>query len=115
MRFCPPRLRSVVAAAVLLSFLAVHAAAEAPEHLTINQGDRVLLIGNTLAERMLYHGHFETLLYSRFAEHELFVRNLGWSADELKIRLRTASFHDHGHELHDYKPNVILAFFGFNE
>lgn len=95
--------------------LASRAAAESPARLEIKPGDRIVMIGNTLAERMLYHGHFETLLYSRFPAYKLYVRNLGWSADELTMRLRTASFQDHGHELSDHKPTVVLAFFGFNE
>lgn len=83
--------------------------------LRLNVGDRVVLIGNTLAERMQYFGHFETLLHGRFPTHNLVVRNLGWSADELALRPRSDGFADHGHTLHDHKPDVLLAFFGFNE
>ena len=63
-------------------------------HLEIEQGDKVVFIGGTLAERMQYFGHFETLLHSRFPEHELVVRDLGWSADEITIRLRSQDFQD---------------------
>lgn len=111
----PIVVRTRLAAAVCVSFFTSAALADAPSRLEINPGDHVVMIGNTLAERMLYHGHFETLLYSRFPEHNLVVRNLGWSADELSIRLRTKDFKDHGHELTDHKPDVLLAFFGFNE
>ena len=83
--------------------------------LKLAKGDHVVLIGNTLAERMQYFGHFETLLHSRFPELELVVRNLGWSADELALRPRSQDFKDHGHTLADHKADVILAFFGFNE
>ena len=89
-------------------------AADAPQ-LKLAKGDHVVLIGNTLAERMQYFGHFETLLHSRFPELELVVRNLGWSADELTLRPRSQDFKDHGHTLADHKADVILAFFGFNE
>ncbi len=88
-------------------------AAETP--LNLRKGDRIVLIGNTLAERMQRFGHWETLLHSRFSQLNLVVRNLGWSADELTIRLRSKDFQDHGHNLTDHKPDVILAFFGFNE
>src|SRR5439155_23453044 len=82
----------------------------------------------TFDERMQYFGHFETLLHARFPEHELVVRNLGWSADELTVqarpkdnadeiglRPRSANFKDHGHTLFDHKPDVVIACFGFNE
>jgi glucose/arabinose dehydrogenase len=111
----PLALRLVLSAAIALCFFSAQSRADSPQHLEIKPNDRIVMLGNTLAERMLYHGHFETLLYSRFPEHNLYVRNLGWSADELTLKLRTASFHDHGHELHDHKPTVVLAFFGFNE
>lgn len=83
--------------------------------LQLKQGDKIVLIGNTLAERMQYFNHWETLLHSRFAEHQLVVRNLGWSADEITLRPRSQDFDDHGHTLLDHQPDVILAFFGYNE
>jgi glucose/arabinose dehydrogenase/lysophospholipase L1-like esterase len=113
------------------------AAADGP--LVLEKGDHVVLIGNCLAERMQYFGHFETLLHSRFPEHELYVRNLGWSADEVTLvplavtpvensadrigiqgdraplRPRSKDFIDHKHTLADHKADVVLAFFGFNE
>jgi hypothetical protein len=70
-----------------LAFVAPAVAADAPK-LELHKGDRIILIGNTLAERMQYYGHFETLLHARFAELELVVHNLGYSADELKLRPR---------------------------
>src|SRR5262245_23300389 len=99
---------------VLLSAAVGLPAAEATR-LTLHKGDRIIIIGNTLAERMQYFGHFETLLHSRFPDHELVVHNLGWSADELALRPRQAAFQDHGHRLEDEKPDVLIAVFGFNE
>jgi len=87
----------------------------AESRLRLEQGDHVVIVGNTLAERMQYFGAFETLLHSRFPELQLVVRNLGWSADELSLRPRSKDFVDHGHTLADHKPNVLIAMFGFNE
>ena len=103
---------------MLASFAApcgVHAYAAAKPELVLRKGDRIILIGNTFAERMQYFGHFETLLHARFPEHELVVHNLGYSADELALRPRQAHFNDHGHTLKDEKPDVLIAAFGFNE
>jgi glucose/arabinose dehydrogenase len=83
--------------------------------LELHKGDRIIFIGNTFAERMQYYGHFETLLHARFPDLELVVHNLGYSADELTLRPRQAHFDDHGHTLKDEKPDVLFAFFGFNE
>lgn len=100
-----------LAAAVLMSLVAVRSASA----LELEPGDKIVLIGNTLAERMQYYGHWETRLHARFPEHQLVVRDLGWSADELTLRPRSQDFQNHGHRLEDHKPDVILAFFGFNE
>ncbi len=83
--------------------------------LQLKPHDKVLLIGNTFIERMQHANHFETLLHARFPRHELVVRNMGWSADELKLRPRSKDFNDHGHTLEAMKPDVIIACFGFNE
>lgn len=111
-------LRSLLLSVPALCFLlcgALSARVPAAEPLKLQKGDHVVLVGNALAERMQYFGTFETLLHSRFPRHELVVRNLGWSADEIKLRPRSKDFRDHGHTLADHQPNVILAFWGFNE
>ncbi len=94
--------------------LASARAQESPK-LELKKGDRIILIGNTLAERMQYFGNFETLLQSRFPDLNLVFHDLGWSADEITLRPRSAAFKDHGHTLEDEKPDVIIAAFGFNE
>jgi glucose/arabinose dehydrogenase len=99
-------------------FATLAAAADAPDQpsrLELKKGDRIILIGSTLAERMQYYGHFEALLHSRFPGLELVVHNLGYSADEVVLRPRQAHFADHGHTLKDEKPDVLIAAFGFNE
>src|SRR5271165_3590638 len=106
------------ALAVLATFSSGNVAqayADAKPALALRKGDRIILIGNTFAERMQYYGHFETLLHARFPELALVVHNLGYSADELVLRPRQAHFNEHGHTLKDEKPDVLLAAFGFNE
>lgn len=98
---------------LIASFWAVGSASSA--ELELKPHDKVVLIGNTFVERMQHFNHFETLLHARFPKHELTVRNLGWSADELKLRPRSQDFQDHGHTLEDHQPDVIIAAFGFNE
>ena len=83
--------------------------------LEIRQGDNISIIGNTLAERMQYFGHFETLLHSRFPQKQLSVRNLGYSADEIAFRPRSLNWGTPDDHLSMWQTDVILAFFGFNE
>ena len=101
--------------ASILALLAASTAAADTPNLTPKKGDKVVIIGNTLAERMQYFGNFEARLQARFAGLDLVVRNLGWSADELSLRPRSANYKDHGHRLEDEKPDILIATFGFNE
>ncbi len=109
------RAQFAIGLALAASALIPTASAEEAPRLDLRKGDRVILIGNTLAERMQYFGNFEALLQSRFPDKELVVHDLGWSADELTLRPRSAGFGDHGHRLEDEKPDVVIAAFGFNE
>ncbi len=108
-------LRLAALTAALVFALPTGGRAEDSSRLELRKGDKIVLIGNTLAERMQLFGGFETLLYSRFPDLDLVVRDLGWSADELTLRPRSMDFQDHGHELKDEKPTVLIAMFGFNE
>src|SRR5260370_27736573 len=57
--------------------------AKPTQRLEIQPGDHICIIGNTLADRMQHDGWLETLLHSRFPQHELVFRNLGFSGDEV--------------------------------
>ena len=101
--------------ACLTSLLLQTAASAAEPLLKLKKDDRIVFIGNTLAERMLYFGGLETEIYRRNPQLDLVIRNLGWSADELTLRPRSKDFQDHGYKLEDQKPSVVFAFFGYNE
>ena len=47
------------------------------------EGDRVVLLGDTLIEREQTYGFVECRLLSRYPDRNLIFRNLGWSADTL--------------------------------
>ena len=83
--------------------------------LELRWGDHVCLLGNALAERMQHDGWLETLIQTRFPDHELFFRNLGFSADELFVHQRAAGFGSWDDYLTRCQADVILAFFGYNE
>ena len=99
---------------------------------TLQPKDHISLIGNTLAERMQYDGWLETMLQARFPKHELVVRNLGFSGDEISTRPRSKNFgtpdewlsglaqpiggyEDNRLAGTNTKADVVFAFFGYNE
>ncbi len=110
-----PKLRYALVAWLVVGAGALAAAPPARPLLELKPGDHVAIVGNTLADRMQHFGNLETLLFDRFARHDLMVRNLGFSGDELTLRLRSAGFGTPDEHLTRVKADVVLAFFGYNE
>ena len=108
----------------------------------LTKGARIVLIGNGLGSRMLHFGHFESGLHLRYPNHELFIRNMcdegntpsfrahSGRANQLGFpgaepftetytggRLAKGAGHFETEEewLARLRPDVIIAFFGFNE
>ncbi len=102
-------------------------------------GERIVLIGNGLAERDLYYNRIETELHLRFPDQKLFLRNMGRPGDTPAFRphpSRTSQWAFPGAEnfrpenkthhgkgffpmpdewLAYLKADTIVAFFGYNE
>jgi lysophospholipase L1-like esterase len=84
-------------------------------------GDRVVLLGNTLIEREQRYGYWEAALTSRWPDRNATFRNLGWSGDTVWGESR-AGFDgqaqgykrllDHALAL---KPTVLVIGYGTNE
>lgn len=112
--------------------------------LELQKGDHICIIGNTLAERLQHDGWLEATIVARFPAHDLTFRNLGFSGDELTMRLRSMDFgkpdewlsangphpqmnklknapdkslqeNTNRFALTNTKADVIFAFFGYNE
>src|SRR5438105_4529492 len=107
----------ITLATLLLLFAGRDLAAgeSAPKSLALRPKDHISIIGGTLADRMQHDGWLETFFYSRFPKHDLVFRNLGFAADELKVRLRSARFGTPEQWLTKTRTDVVLAFFGYNE
>ena len=110
------RVRRTAAALAVLGFLPGATAGAQSPPLELRKGDRIVLLGNTMAERLQLFNHFETLLMPRFPDLDLVVRNLGWSGDTITLQPRPLNFGDAAAApAASRSPDVILAFFGLNE
>ena len=83
--------------------------------LTLNKGDHICYIGNTMADRMQHHGWLETYIHALHPNHDLTFRNLGLSGDEVKTRPRADNFGDPDQWLTKCQADVVFGFFGYNE
>lgn len=84
-------------------------------------GERVVLLGNTLVERDLLHNYLETRLTARAPDRNIVFRNLGWSGDTVWADARAGfdtpadGFARLKQQLFGLKPTVIVLAYGGNE
>ena len=100
---------------IMALFLAVFVQAGEAPRLTLQSDDQVMIVGSGLADRMQHDGWLEAMLYREKPQANLTIRNLGFSGDEVVVRLRTETGRDREEWLRALKATVVLAFYGFNE
>ena len=100
---------------LLLGLFACELHAKPSLPLEFQAGDRIAILGNGLADRMQHDGWLETYLQARFPKHQLVVRHLGFTGDELTVRMRSKGFGSPEDWLQRIEARVVFAFFGWNE
>ncbi len=114
-------MRPLLFPAALALFLAPGTTTVGAETFSLSDGDRVVLVGNTLIEREQRDGFWETALTRRFPKASVTFRNLGWSGDNVWGLARAAfdpppvgfaRLKDHVLAL---KPTVLVVGYGSNE
>jgi putative heme-binding domain-containing protein len=110
-------LSATLIVALLLLAQQVPAEPSLPDALlgTLQPGDRIAVVGGGLADRMQHDGWLETYLQARLPEHQLAVRHLGFTGDELTLRMRSVGFGTPEQWLDRAEANVVFACFGYNE
>lgn len=108
-----------------LCTLSLTSSADTP--LSLENGDRVVFLGNAFFERARYYGHIETELSLRWPNAHVTFRNIGWSGDTVGGLARTGGrrgskfgTEEEGFEvLVDHvaslNPTHLFIAYGFNE
>jgi mono/diheme cytochrome c family protein/glucose/arabinose dehydrogenase len=111
-----------------------------PETLKVEKGSRIVMIGGNLGSRMMNYSPFETEMYVRYPENELFIRNMCDGGDTPGFRPHASrnlpwafpgaekfqteyakNSHSEGHFespdqwLTRLRTDIIIAFFGYSE
>ncbi|MEM9237795.1 MAG: PVC-type heme-binding CxxCH protein, partial [Verrucomicrobiota bacterium] len=103
------------------------------------KGESIVLLGNSLAERMVHFDHFESLVHANFPDRDITFRNMGFPGHTPAFRPEAGNknpwafkgghgyrkdilrHHGNGHYPHPdewltiLSADTIIAFFGFNE
>ena len=89
-----------------------------PPKFELKDGDRVVLVGDTLIERDQRYGYLETLLSIANPDKSLVFRNLGWSGDTVAGVSRSgfdppaAGFEQLRQQILAVKPTVVVVGYG---
>jgi putative membrane-bound dehydrogenase-like protein len=86
-----------------------------PLPFAFKKGDVVAVLGNGLADRMQHDGWMETMLQSQLVDQQVRFRNMSASGDRPNNYPRSSGQMSMTAYLQKVKPNVVLAFFGYNE
>jgi lysophospholipase L1-like esterase len=86
----------------------------------LNDGDKVVFLGNSLFENDLQFGYLELLLTTRWPQQNITFRNLGWSGDTVFGQARTYITAPSGYDLlikqlKEARPTVVFLAYGANE
>ncbi len=112
----PSPARSLLAGLLLLA--ASTAVAKPPPPWEFQDGDRVVLVGDTFIEREQRYGYLETVLTIASPDKDLTFRNLGWSGDTVRGLSRAgfdppeAGFRELVKQVTDAKPTVLVVGYG---
>ena len=113
----------------------VGAVAAAEPLVKLKKGDHIAIVGSGLADRQQHHAWLEAFIHRAYPDLELTVRNLGFAADEVNVRPRSADVPPLEYFLSmkkgdyqvpgnsqivykagtDFGTDVIFAYWGFNE
>jgi lysophospholipase L1-like esterase len=97
-------------ASLRLLFPSVSSAAD-----VLHVGDRIVFIGDTLADNLRQSGYVEAALALRRPDLKLTVRNLGWSGDTLSKQPRPLNFGSLDEHLARVQADVVIVCFGMAE
>jgi len=87
----------------------------AAQDLELEPGERIVVIGNTFAERLALSGYFDALAHAAHPDHRLVIRHVPWSADEVGLRPREMNVPTPEDHLQQYEADVIVLCFGMSE
>lgn len=117
------------------SIVCIGAVSAAEPLMQLKKGDNIAIVGSGLADRQQHHAWLETLIHRAYPDLDLTVRNLGFAADEVSVRPRSADVPPLEYFLSmkkgdyvvpgkpkviykagtDFGASVIFAYWGFNE
>ena len=82
---------------------------------TLDPGTRLVVVGNTFAERLAQSGVFDAVVHAAHPEHRLVIRHIPWSGDEVALRPREMNVPTMLQWIDRLDADVVMLCFGMSE
>ena len=95
--------------------LAVHAAEPSTAEFFFHDGDRAMILGDSITQQHLYSTLVESYVVSRYPDWKITFRNTGWSGDTMNLRTRKGLDVGFDRDLKPLSPTAVTIDFGMND
>lgn len=89
--------------------------AAAPQQFFFRDGDRAVILGDSITEQKMYSTLIESYVLSRFPTWNITFRNIGWSGDTMGLRTRGDLQSGFARDLAPLRPTAVTIDFGMND
>lgn len=86
-----------------------------PEAFFFRDGDRVMILGDSITEQKMYSTLVESFVLSRFPGWEISFRNTGWGGDTMGLRNRKGLDAGFDRDIKPLHPTAVTIDFGMND
>lgn len=97
------------------AFLILPATAAEDSAFFFRDGDRAMILGDSITQGRTYSTYIESYVLSRFPKWNITFRNTGWSGDTMGLRLRGGLEKGFMRDLQPLKPTAVTIDFGMND
>lgn len=78
-------------------------------------GDRAMILGDSITQQRMYSTLVESYVVSRFPTWEITFRNTGWSGDTMNLRTRSGIDKGFDRDIKPLAPTAVTIDFGMND
>ncbi len=101
--------------AALGSIVAFGALSAQAEDFFFRDGDRAMILGDSITQQKQYSTLVETYVVSRFPDWKITFRNTGWGGDTMNLRTRRGLDEGFDRDLKPLTPTAVTIDFGMND
>lgn len=105
----------LAAAATVLPLATQNASAQPGGDFFFRDGDRAMLLGDSITQQFMYSTLVESYVYSRFPNWKITFRNTGWGGDTMALRTRGGQENGFKRDLAPLAPTAVTIDFGMND